>query len=306
MTNTEDYSAKSFTSAMTIDVEDGINIAMLDSFNIKMAPTKRVLVNVETILNLFQIHNIRATFFILGEVAEAFPHLAKRIESSGHEIGIHGFHHDQVFRLTPQLFKSEILRAKDLIENQLGHNVFGFRAPAFSINLKTSWAFSILEECGFKYDSSVFPSISPRYGWNGFSKDICRLKFGDSASLIEAPLSVIKFMGINLPVCGGGYLRYLPYNFTKLAFRSIIKERPAIVYLHPYELDVIKYPEYFYRARANAHYKQKLLLMFYRYKKDTVKTKMENMISEFAFSTLYEVISGLEQRHCIPERSLLR
>jgi hypothetical protein len=158
-----------------------------------------------------------------------------------------------------------------------------------------------LAECGFEYDSSVFPSASKRYGWNVFSKDICRITFDNSASIIEVPLSVIKVMGRNFPVCGGGYLRYFPYNLTKRAFKSINKERPVIVYLHPYELDINKYPDYFYEARSKANLKQKLNLMFYRYKKETVKPKLESLLNEFKFAPLAEIISDLKRNGCISE-----
>ena len=294
----------SFYSALTVDVEDGINISMRDSFNIEMQPTDRVVDNVDRILEICAGNNVKATFFILGEVAEFFPDLIKRIDASGHEIGIHGYHHDQIFRLTPQKLRIELTRAKRLMEGLIGRKISGFRAPAFSINAQTSWALQIIAECGFEYDSSIFPSKSGRYGWRGFSKQVCNIRLDNSSSLIEVPLSVINVMGRDIPVCGGGYLRYFPYILTRKAFLAISKKRPVIVYLHPYELDTERYPEYFYRARSKANLKQKLPLMIYRFKKDTVKAKLESLTREFRFLPLNAIISNLNKAHLIPEISV--
>lgn len=288
-------------SALTIDVEDGLSIAMRDYFNIEMDPTKRVVSNVDVILDICARNDVRGTFFILAEVAEKFPEMVKKISGEGHELGIHGYHHDQIFKLTPELLGKELTRAKKLVEDLSGQEILGFRAPAFSINQQTLWALPVIAGCGFKYDSSIFPSLLLRYGWKGFSKEICKLKLDHSASLIEVPLSVIRRFGRDLPVGGGGYLRYLPYYWTRKAIQEIIQKRPALVYLHPYELDTEKYPEYFYRAMAAAPSKQKLSLLFYRFKKNTVKTKLYNLTKEFSFMPLKNIIRDLEERGLIPE-----
>lgn len=297
--------AHKFVSAFTIDVEDGINISMRDNFKVEMQPTGRVVENVEIILDICERNNVKGTFFILGEVAESFPDLIKKIDSKGHEIGIHGFHHDQIFRLTPQKLGIELTRAKKLMENLTGKKIMGFRAPAFSINSETSWALPVIAECGFTYDSSIFPSVSRRYGWKGFSKQICRLDLGNSASLIEVPLSVINVLGRDIPVGGGGYLRYFPYSLTRNAIYSIEKTRPAIVYLHPYELDTKIYPDYFYEAIAKAPLKTKLPLLAYRFKKTTVKPKLEKLTKEFRFLPLNEIIQNLEKTNQIHQFNIL-
>ena len=300
----KDESGDSFYSAMTIDVEDGINISMQDYFGIEMKPTSRVVENVDIILDICSSNNVKATFFILGEVAEAYPGLIKKIDSGGHEIGVHGYHHDQIFRLTPEKLRIELTKAKDLMENITGQKISGFRAPAFSINEKTAWALRIISECGFEYDSSIYPSLSGRYGWHGFSKQICRLELDNTTSIIEVPMSVITFMGRDFPACGGGYLRYFPYMLTKKAFRSIDKQRPVIVYLHPYELDTKKYPEYFYDARSKAQLKKKLPLLFYRFKKSTVKDKLSNLAREYRYTPLRQIITNLEKADLIPRINL--
>jgi len=300
----EDGSGELFYSALTIDVEDGINISMRDNFGIDMKPTSRVVDNVEIILEICASNNVKATFFILGEVAESFPGIIKRIGSEGHELGVHGYHHDQIFRLTSQKLKSELTRAKNLIESQTGQKISGFRAPAFSINEHTSWALRIIAECGFEYDSSIFPSVSPRYGWKGFSRNICRIRTNNSSSLIEVPLSVISYFGTNFPVCGGGYLRYFPYAFTRKAFATISSKRPVIVYLHPYELDTEKYPDYFYKARSEADLRHRLSLMFYRFQKSTVIDKLNFLTKKFRFRPLINIISNFEESGLIEDTEL--
>lgn len=290
-----------YYAALTIDVEDGINIAMNDFFKIKMEPTSRVEKNIDTILEICHQNNVRGTFFVLGEIALSFPGIVRRIDSDGHEIGIHGLHHDQIYKLTPQKLTSDLKMSKDLIENITGKKVLGFRAPAFSINSSTSWALDTLAECGIEYDSSIYPSLSPRYGWKGFPYEISRLSLNNDHSLIEVPLSVSTFMGRTFPVCGGGYLRYYPYALTRNAFRSISRKRPVIIYMHPYELDPEKYPDFFYTAREKAGLRQKLPLMFYRLNKNTVKDKLHSLTTEFKFMPLHILIKELKKFELISE-----
>jgi polysaccharide deacetylase family protein (PEP-CTERM system associated) len=291
-------------SALTIDVEDGINILMQDVFNTPMEPTTRVIDNVQNLLDLFQENHTKATFYILGEIALSFPDLVKKIASQGHEIGVHGYHHDQIFRLTPQKAREDLKKAKTLIEDVSGCAVYGFRAPAFSIDEKTSWCLEILSELGFKYDSSIMPAKANRYGWPDFPKEIQQLNLKNGSTLIEVPLSVTHFIGRTIPACGGGYLRYFPYRFTQKAFTAIQQSRPVIVYLHPYEIDTVRYPDYFYKAKATLPLKKKLPLSIYRLNKGTVKRKLDLLMKEFPFKPVIEIIQDLEGEHKIPVRNL--
>jgi len=291
-------------ASLTIDVEDGINISMRDNFKVEMEPTARVEGNVEVILEICERNGVKATFFILGEVAGKFPAMIKRIADRGHEIGVHGYEHDQIFKLTPDKLKSSLERARALMEDQTGQEIRGFRAPAFSINTRTSWALPIIAGSGFSYDSSIFPSLSLRYGWKDFSKDICRIDLGNSVSLVEVPLSVHTMMGRDIPVGGGGYLRYFPYSFTRRALQRISKDRSPIVYLHPYELDTERYPDYYHEAIAKSPLKKRLVLSLYRFKKGTVKSKLERITREFEFLPLKDIIDKLEENQSIPTISL--
>ncbi|HPT21826.1 MAG TPA: polysaccharide deacetylase family protein [Bacteroidales bacterium] len=281
---------------LSIDVEDGINILMRDCFGISMPPTERVIKNVQGILDIIEKSNVRGTFFILGEIASKYPGLVRLIADKGHEIGVHGYNHDQVFKLDRDTFKKELQRAKDIIESVIGAQVYGFRAPAFSISKSTSWALEIIAGRGFEYDSSIMPAKANRYGWDGFSKETVKLVLPSGRTLFEVPLSVIQVFGKNVPACGGGYLRYLPYAFTDRAIRKIGKERPAIVYLHPYELDGERYPDFFYNARGRAKLGVKLPLLIYRLNKRGVAAKLEKLVRDFNFRPVRETILDLEQQ----------
>lgn len=279
-----------YNSALTIDVEDGINILMRDVFNVEMAPTGRVVDNVNILLELFEEKNVKGTFFILGEIAEHYPRLVKDIASKGHELGVHGFHHDQIFKMTPEKALYDIMRAKELIEDVSGNKVYGFRAPAFSVSENTKWIFDILAELGFKYDSSVMPVYAGRYGWPEMGVDIKCVQLKNGNSIIEVPMSTANIFGKKMPACGGGYLRYFPYIFTKLAFNQILKQRPAILYLHPYEIDTVKYPDYFYKAKSTLPLKRRFPLSFYRLKKGTVLGKLNLLLDEFKFMPVNDII----------------
>lgn len=299
-----DNSVPEIKSSITVDLEDGINILMRDQFNISMPPTERVVINVDILLDLFAKHATKVTFFILGEIADAFPELVKKIDAFGHEIGAHGYKHDQLFKLTPEKAATDISKSKRVLENIIGKPVLGYRAPAFSIVPETTWALEIIAEAGFKYDSSIVPTKMKRYGWKGFEKQIIRLQLPNNSTLIEAPLPVVSIMGHPFPVCGGGYLRYFPLNLTYWAFSSIVKDRPVIVYLHPYELDTTRYPDFFYSARKTLNIRKSLPLMIYRFKKGTVKDKLDSILHKYKFIPLIEIIKTLETENAICSISL--
>jgi len=291
-------------SAFTIDVEDGINISMRDNFRQEMEPTERVISNVDVILDICASNEVKATFFILGEVAEKYPDLVRRISKEGHEIGVHGYYHDQVFKLTPAKFEEEMRRAKGLLENITGKEVPGHRAPAFSIGEQTAWALPVLAKCGFKYDSSIVPTNMSRYGWAGFPRDMVKLNLENDLDLVEVPIPVLSILGRKLPVCGGGYLRYFPLFFTDRAFSSILRSQPVIMYMHPYELDTEKYPDYFYEGIRSLSLRKALPLYIYRFQKGTVRRKLHTLLGKYTFMPLQDIIAEREAGGMIKEVSL--
>ncbi|RPI58110.1 MAG: DUF3473 domain-containing protein [Planctomycetaceae bacterium] len=277
-------------NALTIDVEDYYSVFARDRLAIDRPPSDAVVRNTYRLLQMLAERGVHATFFILGEVAAEFPKLPRMIADAGHEIGVHGFSHRQLFRMTPPEFRQEIFDARKRIEDAAGVATAGHRAPAFSIGPDTRWGLDVLAELGFRYDSSVFPFAGKRYGWPGFRGDIHRVELGGGRSIIECPLSTISVLGKTLPVCGGGYLRHLPMWFTHYAMRKIQRSRPAIVYMHPYEIDTEGGPEFFSQALANSPANVQKFHRDQLKKRQTVAGKLESLLSRYKFAPLRDVI----------------
>lgn len=278
-------------SALTIDVEDYWSIFYQDWLGISNAESTDAAVrNTQWFLDTFAKHDVKATFFILGEVAKKFPSLVSKISESGHEVASHGWSHTQIFKFNKEQFRKEIIDSKKLLEDITSCPVSGYRAPAFSIMPVTKWALEVLAEEGFEYDSSVFPISGKRYGWLGFSRDICKVALPSGRTIIEVPMSVVSALGKALPAAGGGYIRHFPYSFTKWAIKRIQKKRPAIVYMHPYEIDTetgifdTEHLSTKERNKAINHHKMQLR------NRHTVVKKLFKLLSDFEFATIGEVI----------------
>jgi len=278
-------------NALSIDVEDYWSVFSRDSLHIDREPSDAVVKNTEWLLELLDGHGVKATFFILGDVAKKFPSLIGKIADNKHEIGVHGFSHKQIFKLTKEQFRHEVGDSKKLLEDTTSCSVIGHRAPAFSIMPHTKWALEVLAEEGFKYDSSIFPIPGKRYGWPGFSKNICKIDLPSGRSIIEAALSTITVLGKTLPVGGGGYIRHFPYTVTKWAIKHIQKTRPAIVYMHPYEFDTE--PMLLSTEHLSPEDKKKVVRLhkFQLRNRDTMPRKANNLLSEFDFAPIKKVIS---------------
>lgn len=238
-------------SVFSIDVEDGVSIAMRDAFGLAVPQTDRVVRTTDLILELLAKYDTRGTFYVLGQVGEKFPELVRRIAGAGHEIGVHGYNHWQFFKMTPSQAHEELSAAKKLLEDLSGEAVTGHRAPAFSISPATAWAFDVLADCGFRYDSSIMPIASSRYGWAGFTPTVTRVKTARGNELLELPITPLRWLGRQWPYSGGSYLRLLPGPVLQWAFRRNQRAtRPNILYIHPYELDTERYPDYYFAAMA--------------------------------------------------------
>jgi polysaccharide deacetylase family protein (PEP-CTERM system associated) len=195
----------------------------------------RIVESTGRLLDLLAQAEVRATFFVLGYVADRFPPLIEAVVDAGHEIGLHSYAHQRVSRLSPDQFRADLERGLTAVEKASGHRVVGYRAPMFSINRSGLWALEILKEMGFRYDSSIFPIQNFYYG----DPDAPRFPFHPfNDSFVEFPLSTVRLFGVNWPVAGGFYLRTLPFPFIKWGLRRINKEgQPVILYLHPWDLD---------------------------------------------------------------------
>jgi len=228
-------------NAITIDVEDYYHVSAFETVVNRSEWDdfeSRVERNTHRLLDVLDHHKTKGTFFVLGWVAERHPALVREIDARGHEVASHGYTHQRVYTQTPETFREETRASKKLLEDTTGKAVAGYRAASYSITAKSLWALDILIEEGFSYDSSIFPVMHDRYGipdGERFSHVIKRT----SGEILEFPLSTVRFGTTNLPVGGGGYLRLFPYAITKWAIgRLNVKEKqPAIVYLHPWEVD---------------------------------------------------------------------
>lgn len=228
--------AEPITNALTIDFEDwyqGLEIpyAEWDRFE------DRIEAAGDKLLRILDDAGAKATFFILGYVAEKFPAVVKRIEAAGHEIGTHGFSHTLIYTQEKSLFRSELIRAVRFLEDLTGQKVLGHRAPFFSITKDSLWALDVLGELGLKYDSSIFPVLNYRYGIAGAPRFPYTIK-REKCEFVEFPISTLKFAGITMPISGGAYFRIYPYQITKQAIKAVNRSgQPVTFYLHPWELD---------------------------------------------------------------------
>jgi polysaccharide deacetylase family protein (PEP-CTERM system associated) len=237
-------------NVLTFDVEEYFHAeALAGVVRPEDWPTigSRVVDATERLLDILDYADARATFFVLGWVAERQPGLVQEIHARGHELACHGYSHQMISRLTPQEFAEDVKRAKKVIEDIAGTRVIGYRAPTFSVTRQTLWSLEVLMEAGFRYDSSIFPIVHDRYGIRDAPRFAHRIPLfvnripivGDGCAMAELPLSTLSVFGQRLPVAGGGYFRLLPYGLTRLAIRHLnkVERQPAVVYLHPWELD---------------------------------------------------------------------
>ncbi len=239
----------------------------------------------EFLLNLLNKYNVRATFFVLGKLAEDYPSLIKTIHKQGHEISSHSYSHKKLYMLNKDSFEIELKKSIELLESITGEKPIGFRAPNFSIDNSTKWVFRVLEKYGFKYDSSIYPIRTQFYGVPNAPLEPYKLsmdditKIDDSSKIIEFPLSVVKIIK-NVPIAGGFYFRILPLSFIKLAIKKVNKDRPIIIYVHPWEI----YPK---TPKVNIPFPINFISY---YKMESVFKKFENLLKNFKFAPIKEVL----------------
>lgn len=229
-------------NALTIDVEDYYMVsAFADVVRFQDWPnyTSRVERNTYRILEMLDECNVKATFFILGWVAERHQQLVRDIHLCGHEVGSHGYNHRLVYSMTQREFLEDIRKAKSILEGITGDAVIGYRAASYSIVQDTLWGLDMLIEEGFQYDSSIFPIHHDRYGLPSAQRFPHIIK-RPRGTIIEFPPSTYQVFGQNIPVAGGGYLRFFPLHITRNAIKNINEKEKkiAIIYIHPWEIDV--------------------------------------------------------------------
>jgi len=268
--------ARRTLNILTIDIEDW----QQSTLDYQLPISERVLANTARLLRILADFRIQATFFVQGMVAEKYPELLGKIASEGHEIASHGYSHVPLFRLTPEAFAVDLRRSLEILGSLSSHPIRGYLAPDFSIRHDTLWALGILREHGIRYSSSIYPFQGNRYGMQGIPVEAHQIVDG----LIEIPLSVVRFAGRNWPVAGGGYLRVLPYWITRWAIRRINAEgRPAVVYVHPYELDSQEMRQFRGRIPWRLYWSQSL-------NRQQTESKLRSLLRDFEFAPIREVI----------------
>lgn len=227
-------------NGLSVDVEDWFQVGAFENVIGRGewdGLASRVEDNVHRILDLFAEADVRATFFTLGWVAKRHPAMMRRIADAGHEIASHGYDHARVFTFDRRIFAEDIRKAREVIEDCSGQRVTGYRAPSFSIDHRTPWAYAELAEQGYAYSSSVAPVVHDHYGWPEAPRFAFRPLPG--TDLVELPVTTALLGGRRVAAGGGGFFRVLPYGFSRWAIRQVNRRegRPAVFYFHPWEID---------------------------------------------------------------------
>lgn len=276
-------------NGLSVDVEDWFQVGAFETAIAREDWPRlesRVERNCARVLELFDRAGVKGTFFTLGWVAERHPGLLRQIAACGHEVASHGWDHERVFRMHARAFAADLDRARKAIEDAAGQGVTGYRAPSFSIDARTPWAFEVLAEQGYAYSSSVAPVAHDHYGW----REAPRFAFRPLASspLVEIPVTTAVLAGRRLAAGGGGFFRVLPYAFSRWAVGQVNGEgRPAIFYFHPWEVDPGQ------PRVANAPLRSRLR---HYTRLEAMERKLEALLRDFAWGRM-DALAGSQ---CLP------
>ena len=286
--------------AFSVDVEDWYQVSDFEEmveFSAWGWYESRVIGNTERILGMLAEARVKATFFVLAWNAEQHPALPRMIAAAGHEIATHGYAHRLAYDIGREAFRADVERSKKLLEDLTGREVLGYRAPSFSITARSLWAIDVLLDLGFRYDSSILPVRDQLYGIpqaHRFPYLISR----DGQSLTEFPVSTVRCAGRTLPL-GGAYLRVLPYAYTRWGFRRLeAASQPALIYLHPWELDPA-------HPRLRVRGKRGVSTHYLRLR--STEKKVRRLLAEFPFAPIERVL-GLEparNEECWSDRAVM-
>ena len=274
---------------LTFDLEEHFHASRFDSPMRRRSwssSQSRVQASVERILESLARHATRATFFVLGWLAEQHPSVIRAVAAAGHEIACLGYGHELVAAQTPRIFQQDIRRAKHILEDVTGHPVIGFRAPSLSITAHTPWALPIVAEEGFLYDSSVLPILHDLSGIPSANQWIHRLS-QDGSSLWEIPPSTLNVGGFRIAIGGGGYLRTLSYPVLKsILLRIEALDQPIVVYVRSWEIDA-----------AQPRMQGTPLSEFRHYVNlDKTAGRLHQLLADFQFGPVCEVVRPIREQ----------
>jgi polysaccharide deacetylase family protein (PEP-CTERM system associated) len=270
-------------NAITIDVEDWLQ-STVDS---RLPLTDHFYANTHKVLAALADRQTRGTFFVLGLAAEQAPGLVREIQAAGHEVQSHGYGHELLHELTPAQFRADLERSKKLLEDITGREICGYRAPAFTITRRTLWALDVLAETGFRYDSSVFPLRTPRYGIEGAPYYPHLLRTPAGHEIREFPVASYRCAGRRIPIGGGGYVRLFPYFVLQRGIRQLNAEhRAATIYMHPYEYN----PGEFQELDQSISWKMRLHQGLGR---GRFPRRIDRLLAEFRFGPICDVLASI-------------
>ncbi len=296
------------TNIFTLDIEDWCQSSpeTLSAAGIHQSstPTIRAVANTRKLLRILDEYKTRATCFVLGSLAAAYPGLVREIHDSGHEIASHGYHHVPLHLRKPEEFKADVIRSLECLERIIGKKVKGYRAPYFSITHSTRWALPTLADLGLEYDASLFPlhsryyRIPGREGAQDAERFPCTLAFGNRC-LFELPPTTLRIMGQNLPFSGGAFLRLLPLSLFRRAIRDANKcGHPSIFYLHPHDLDA----QNLHRPMPKPKLKKRLMQWGLHVGRSRNEGKLRKLLAEFSFTSIQEWMDS-NSHHKLPNQS---
>jgi polysaccharide deacetylase family protein (PEP-CTERM system associated) len=276
----------SIRNALTIDVEDYFHVSAFAPHVPREDWDRlpcRVERNVDAILAMLAEHGTRATYFMLGWVAERYPALVRRIVEQGHELASHGYAHRRATEQNPEEFREDVTRAKRLLEDISGVAVQGYRAPSFSIGQGNLWALECLTEAGYRYSSSIYPVRHDHYGMPGAPRFAFHPEAG--RGLLELPVTTVRYFNQNLPAGGGGYFRLLPYWVSRAWLKRVneVDGKPCIFYFHPWEID--PHQPRFREASPLARFRHYLNL-------ERTEARLRRLLADFAWGPIAHVFLG--------------
>ena len=284
---------QSKTHCLTFDIEEHFQVSAFESPVQRRSWDQfesRVERNTYKILEMVRVHNVRATFFVLGWIAERHPDLVRSIAAEGHEVASHGYAHQLITAQTPDQFRSDVRRAKEILEDIVGEAVVGYRAPSFTIMEETKWALPILVEEGYRYDSSIFPIVHDRYGMPG-AQPHCHQRTTPFGPIWEVPPATVRIAGTRFPVAGGGYFRFFPYPVLRMLLRKAEAElEPLVMYLNPWEID----PE-------QPRMRGPLLSRFRHYLNlEKTESRLMCLLSDFRFGPIRDIMTPIQALNVSP------
>jgi len=277
--------------AMTVDVEDYFHVSAFEK-NIKQSDWHNLPLRVEKntyrLLELFEEHNAKATFFVLGWVAEQCPQLIQAIVKEGHELASHGYNHQRATTMTTAQFREDVEKSKRQLEDAGGCHLIGYRAPSFSISEENQWTYEILTDLGFQYSSSTYPISHDLYGVPHWP----RFKYQREEGILEIPIPTLRKNETNIGIGGGGYFRLYPYMFSKRRIDKFLKQEssPYSFYFHPWEIDP-KQPRV-----TGASFKSKIR---HYINLSRMEGKIEKLLKDYQWSTMQDVYLRNEERSVI-------